>query len=217
MTTRRDDEDDDALLRDIGALLREEEQETSMDAFGPLSPDEERALADGVLDRIGRATEEPGANVVPLAPRRRVRTWPAIAGAVAVAAALVLVLLPRRGPELPAYELVPPRPDATHRGDEQPASEEGYALGRELEVVLRPARRVERVGAQVLVERSEALTPLDASVEPADGGTLVVRVPTGEGTALDRAGTARLVFVVAPEGETSEGAQRLVWSVRLVE
>ncbi len=189
--------------------------EVDSDPFGPLSEEEERALADAVLARLGKADTAAAIPTPALAPvvqlpTRKVRVWPMVAAALSVAAAALVVFWPRAElSELPAYALVLPPPDASHRDaqrdaepvDELPAGElRTYVLGRELELLLRPATRVEQgVVARAFVERDEGkLEPLAVEPVPVPGGAIMIRLATGKGTRLSEAVTTRLHFVLAP-------------------
>ncbi|MBX3247778.1 MAG: hypothetical protein KF901_11415 [Myxococcales bacterium] len=186
----------------------------------PLRPEEPDA----------RATRRSDAPTHGASPRPKIiRRWTAVAVTLAAAAAATLWILPRATrTELPTYALVAPTPDATHRDDTVDPPSPGpraYALGRELEVLLRPATRVEApVDARAWLVRERALERLDVTPERVDGGALIFRVPTGE-PPLSEAGPARLLFVLAPESalpdaprdldELPRGVQRIAFDLQL--
>lgn len=215
--------DDDGVLNELGEFLREQEDAMAAaaeaDPFGPLSDGEQDALTATLLSRLGvapDAAETPRqiedakptvSNVVSL-PRPAQRAWPAVAAALSVAAAALFVFWPRSEQgELPAYALHLPAPDASHRAADRPsepddAAPRRYVLGRELEVLLRPQTRVEQaVEAHAYVEREQGKLER-LVIEPASvsGGTLIFRVPTGDGTALAAPMHVRLHFVLSAHG-----------------
>ena len=219
--------DEDQTLDELAALYREEEDamDTAADPFGPLTGAEQQALTDGVFARLGLEAPVEGEDEADASDASKDGDGPRGGGQVislrsrwsrvavtagtltAVAAATLLVVL-RPGLDLPEYAVIAPSADAAHRGEPVAETEEvpHYTLGRSLEFVLRPARRVDedsaaQLTARVFVDDGASLTLVAADVEPAEGGSLVVRVPTGPGSAVDLPGAARFVFLVGDSAE----------------
>lgn len=182
-----------------------------LEALAPMSDDDHAVFAAAALAASGPREREQG----PAEPRRveprrapRARSWAlGAAGALAVAAALWLVVIPAPH-ELPEYTL-------DVRGGaraERAASAEVGGLRADDRVVLtlRPSDAASRpVRAALFVRTPEGDRALDVPVEIAPTGAVRVDVRAGEIAA--EPGEWTLVLVVAPEGALpapgAEGAQ----------
>ncbi|MEM9070723.1 MAG: hypothetical protein AAGE52_19605 [Myxococcota bacterium] len=201
-----DAEEDQEMLRALGALAREEDEEMrSLDSdpvFGALSAAEREGMTDELASRLGfsDAPEE-----APAAPSKKsnVIAFPAIAAVVFAAAAAVALVISSSAPvDLPEYALVSPPPDGLTRGAEDERGQT-YSLGRTLEFILRPATRSD-VATQVrsYVVEDEGLRAWSPRSERTEGGTWLLTVDTGpEGELKLPAGDWTLVFFVTAEDD----------------
>jgi hypothetical protein len=199
----------EADLAALHALAeRSPEAAEALVVFAPLGADGERRLAERVIAaREGAATEPraSSAKVIPLAPRRR--RWPAAAGGLALAAALLgLWLRPGREPSLPEYE-----PVFVSGAQEVRGAAPGpvrLVPGGAVTAALRPLSRVEGpVAAGAWILRGDEAVALRVEVEVStDGGVKVTaRPPSGRGVPPGEA--ELLVLVCRPGGLPSSGAR----------
>lgn len=183
----------DEDLKALGQRARERDAEREAwergqgagqeDLLAPFSADEMARLRGAVRDVQ--------------APPKPNRTW-AWGGLVAAAAAVLLVvLIPRPGPELPPYGLELRSQGYAEVRSATVADAWTYARGMRFELVLRPATAVtEGLGAAAFVRTDDGVRRLDWTPNISTAGTARFIAEIGEGLSP---GPNRVVFVVGPE------------------
>jgi hypothetical protein len=200
----RFDADADDELRALKSAARAERralEDAALDddpVYGELDAREQAALTRGVLERVTRAQ-----------PRRlRPLVSYTLAGLAAAAAAL-LVMWPR-AESLPAYTLVPPAGDALVR-DEGAERATTYAVGRELELLFRPATAsAVRPELSCFVRTGARWQRFLPEVELSPEGALRARLRSGPGGNLPvGAGEHELLCLLVREGTRTSGRPQL--------
>lgn len=212
-----EEEDDDALLRALGALAREREAEAEADdawpaddeALRPLDEAEAAMLMDAVLGAEVRAEPPPSpATLTP--PRRRGWVWAGVVGALAAALLLAIGL---RGPDaLPDYRLTAGAGEQTFRADPEAPAADGrarYTTGSRVQLVARPASDVpDPVVARVYVRQGGQTTRLDPPVQVSPTGAVRLDAVAGETLPLPE-GEGELILLVRPTDLGTDDAELL--------
>lgn len=203
--------DDDALLRSLGQLAREQAESEAatvmpdlepelQQALSPLDAAEQQDITAALLARSTGPAPDRTAEPAPIPLRSRRRSWMAGAGVLAAAAVLLIALRPT-GPSLPTYELLVEGGDLTVRGEQAPQAPAPVLTdGSRLKLQLRPEHASKQpITVSVEAQRGDAVRPLKLATEMSETGSVRLRGLAGPGEAIDLpAGEWTLVVTVAP-------------------
>ncbi len=201
--------EEDETLRALAAT----DEKTAMvyEAFRPLDEGFRTRMAESVRFRLKadrRAPKEPATAAATATPMRRIKWW--APAALAVAASLLVVLLPPRTGPMPSYQLFIEGSVREFRSQGLGINDAGprvFATGNRLRLVLTPHLAVdEPVAARFFIERMNEVTSL-TTPEPMISGDGAVRLEGEVGTEVRLpAGNSTLLAVVGrhrslPDGE----------------
>jgi hypothetical protein len=196
-------ESDDALLLALGGAYRAREIAADADWPNAALPPIQGADAEALFERV-MAESQPTtpSNGVPFFRRR------AVAGLVALAAGLLLLVWLSADAPLPAYEMTVRSGDKIVRGAHPQEGVARYTPGSRVLLILRPGEPVQGVRATLYLRQAGRSTRVEAPVQISQAGAVRIDLVAGE-TLPMRPGDGELIVLIHPEGHSGDAAALL--------
>lgn len=192
-------EDDDALLKALGARARAREAEPVPEGIPAFDAAAEERMAARLLSKVeAKSHAKPGGAVV------RPLRWAYAAMPLAAAAAVLLFFLSRRSPhgDVPTYEMSVVAASELRAPAAAKASDAEVVLDPEgeLELVARPSVPVKQASARAFLTRAGETTPWPVPIDVSDEGA--VKISGSARTLFPATSGAYVITLVVGAGES---------------